>query len=256
MTDTTSAAALTEEALTQLRTALDDASDAADFLAEADYIVAQPEHQLALPTDLGAPEPLDTENVQGRDVDNGPKVYEYLGAMDRVNAADGRLWTFLAFSTYRSYMDARWPLSGLRNWQSRVEDRWLITRPTRGRLIRHGIARLWWVTALTHDARCVHPLAAHSKDPFAYTRAVLRNEDRILALFDREVGAASTVVRSILEHLEDGPKRASEQYVRDLMKEVTLVYGFRDLATLDADALNAAIAGSAPATGEGSLSER
>jgi hypothetical protein len=45
-----------------------------------------------------------------------------------------------------------------------------------------------------------HTLAKIADNPYAYARAVFRNEDRINALFDREAGAISTVTRAVLEH--------------------------------------------------------
>ena len=59
-------------------------------------------------------------------------MYEYLGVMDPANASDRRLWTYLAFATYRDYMEARWPLAEVRNWKNRAETRWLMPAPTAG----------------------------------------------------------------------------------------------------------------------------
>ena len=176
---------------------------------------------------------------------NAPLVYEYLGAMDPANAADRRLWTYLALATYRDYMEARWSLTDVRNWKARAETRWLMVTATRGRLVRHGIARLWWVASLTYDPKCQHPLTRDSEDPWAYTSAVLRNEDRINALFDREAGAIPPLVRRVIEHVNADPTRAADQYMRDLMKEVTLVYGYRDLGSLDDGRLHEVVAAAA-----------
>jgi len=242
------ARALTYGALVQLKTALDEAATPDDFLAEADAIIARRENLLDLPIDIGQPDPLTpgTSGSQGRDVDNAPLVYEYLGVMDPANASDRRLWSYLAFATYRDYMEARWPLAEVRNWKARAETRWLMLSATRGRLVRHGIARLWWVAALTHDPRMEHPLSSGADDPFAYTRAVLRNEDRVNALFDREAGAIPALVRRVLEHVDADADRAADKYVRDLMKELTLVYGYRDIGVLDERRMEEVVSAAAP----------
>lgn len=241
MTDT-SAHALTHAALHDLQEALVAAQRPGDFLAQAAHIATQPTNLLALPFETGTPEPLDSgkSGARGRDVDNAPRVYEYIGPIDRANAADGRLWTYLAFVTYRDYMESRWPLEGDR-WKARVGDRWLLTRSTRGSLIRHGVSRLWWIADLTFDARLDHPLAAATGDSFAYTRAVLGNEDRVLGLFDREAGAVPAVVRGVLEHVEADPSRSADTYTRNLMKEVTLTYGYRDLMAMTEDQVRGVI---------------
>jgi hypothetical protein len=233
VSQTTSAAALTSSALMALHDALDDAANPPDFLAEADAIVANPENVLLLPTDLGVPDPIrPATRSEGVDAANGPAVYEYIGALDPSNASDPRLWTYMAFVAYRAYMEERWPLFGQPNWKRRAQSRWLLRGATRGRLVRHGIARLWWVTELTYDPRCEYPLSQVDADPFAYTRAVFRNEDRINALFDREAGAIPTVVRSVLEHVGKSDAYGRDDHMRALMKELTLVMGFRDLGVL------------------------
>jgi hypothetical protein len=227
------AAVLAESALISLNDALDEAAFPTDFLAEAYAIVENPENRLLLPADLGEPDPIrPATGTTGVDAANGPAVFEYVGALDPSNASDPRLWTFMAFSTYRSYMEERWPLVGASNWKNRAQDRWLLRGTTRGRLVRHGIARLWWVTNLTYDAKCEYPLSKVDGDPFAYTRAVFRNEDRINALFDREAGALSSVVRSVLEHVSKNATYGRDNHMRALMKELTLVMGFRDLGVL------------------------
>lgn len=242
------ARAVTYDALLQLKAALDEADTPEDFLAEVDAIIGREENLLNLPIDPGAPDPLSPGSAgsQGRDVDNAPRVYEYLGAMDPANASDRRLWSYLAFATYREYMEERWSLSGIRSWKSRAETRWLMISATRGRLVRHGIARLWWVAALTHDPKIDHPLSRAAGDPFAYTRAVLQNEDRVNALFDREAGAIPAVVRQVIEHVEAESGRSSDNYMRDLMKEITLVFGYRDIGVLDRQHLEELVDEAAP----------
>lgn len=241
------ARALTHAALVALTETLNESETPEDFLAAADAIIQNPDNLLQLPIDLGTPDSLEpgSPGDNGRDVDNAALVYEYLGALDRSNASDRRLWTYLAFSTYRDYMDKRWPLSEVRNWQSRVKDRWLMPNATRGKLVRHGIARLWWVAALTYDPKKEHPLSKAS-DSFAYTREVFKNEDRVNSLFDRELGANPSIVRSVLEYAAQGGVNATDKHLAALMKELTLVYGYRDIAILDQQATQRLIAESAP----------
>lgn len=242
------ARALTYKALVELKSALDAADSPNDFLAEADAIIANEENLLELPLDLGSPEFLDagSPNDTGRDVENAPRVYEYLGALDRANASDRRLWTFLALSTYREYMEKRWPLEDLRSWKGRVQDRWLMLNSSRGPLVRHGISRLWWVAALTYDPKKEHPLSKETGNAFAYTAEVFRNEDRLNALFDREAGALPDLVKAVLEHASQGGIYSTDGHIREVMKEITLVYGYRDLSFLEKSAFEALVAASAP----------
>jgi hypothetical protein len=231
--------ALKDEALLQIQKALSDASSSEEFLAYADAVVHQSRNLLELPFETSAPDALHLgePGERGRDVANAPLVYEFLGAMDPANASDPRLWTYLSFVTYREYMEKRWSLNEESNWKGRAETRWTMPRVNRGKLVRHGIARLWWIASLTHDPTLRYPLSSDSEDPFAYTSAVLANEDRVNALFDREAGAIPAVIRCVLEHVDEDPQFQSDNYIRRLMKEITLTYGYRDLGALDEEIL-------------------
>lgn len=227
----TDARALTESALVQIHEASHVSADPDDFLGRADAIVARPENQLLLPVPLGTPDTISpSQGSGGIDSDNAPRVHEFLGEMDRANAADPRLWSYLALVTYRSYMEARWPLDEVQDWRARARTRWLMAGVTRGKLVRHGIARLWWITHLTYDPEGRVPMTVD--DPYALTRLVFANEDRVLALFDREVGAIPSVARAVLAHIATGDDHGKDKHVRELMKVVTLMYGYRDLGIL------------------------
>lgn len=227
------ARAVTDTALFAIKSILDSSATPEDFLIGVDEILDDPSNILSLPVDLGLADSMHpAAGTQAVDIDNGPVVYEFLGSLDPANASDPRLWTYLAFSTYREYMVERWSLTAVRNWKGRVERRWLLRNASRGSLVRHGISRLWWVTSLTYDPGCKFPLAELEGDPFAYTRAAFRNEDRIIGLFDREAGSIGSLVRAVLEYAAISDVAISDNQIRTLMKEVTLVYGFRDIEVL------------------------
>jgi len=226
------ARALSESALLDLSDALTSAASPEEFLASADAILATSKNHLVLPVSLGVPEVLTVVGQIAVDVDNAPRVHEYLGEMDRANAADARLWTYLAFGTYREYMEKRWPLN-TDNWKGRVKDRWLLRSGsvTRGRLVRHGIARLWWVSHLTRTP-------GDKDDAYAYTREAFKREDRLNAIFDREVGAFPTVISAILNHTASLGDIATDKYLQRIMQYLTLINGYSDIGALDASALN------------------
>jgi hypothetical protein len=232
-------AALTTPALTAVNGALSEAEDPADFLGRVDVILRRPGALHALAVDHGAPDPLDSSTRQGGiDVANAESVHRYLGVMDRANAASAPLWTYTAFVTYRAYMEERWPLHGLKkedSWRSRARDRWLLLSPSRGKLIRHGIARLWWVADLTVDMEQRYPLSMD--DAYGYTRETFRNEDRIINIFDREVGAVPALMRAVLERAAAGGRAADDKPFRTLMRAFTLIDGYREVSMLDERAL-------------------
>lgn len=236
------ARALTESALLDLFNALDIANSPEEFLANADAVIANPKNHLPLPVSLGTPDALAAGGTRGVDVNNAPRVHEYLGEMDRANASDARLWTYLALRSYREYMEERWPLklnaSDTERWKRRARDRWLVHSGsvTRGRLVRHGIARLWWVAHLTYKPSDNQGIA--KDDAYAYTREVFKSEDRINAIFDREVGAISTVATAVLDHAAALGTAANDKYLQRIMQYLKLINGYRDIGMLDAPAMN------------------
>lgn len=234
-----STAALTTPTVNAVNGALEEAEGPVDFLGRVDVILRRPGALHALAEAHGAPDPLDATTRQGGiDVDNAVSVHRYLGVMDRANAASGPFWTYMAFVTYRSYMEQRWPLHGLKtedSWRSRARDRWLLLNSSRGKLIRHGVARLWWVADLTVDMAQQHPLSVD--DPYGYTRETFENEDRIIQIYDREVGAIPALMRAVLERAASGGQAAKDEPFRNLMRAFTLIDGYREVAMLDDRAL-------------------
>lgn len=239
---TDSARVFTRTALGQLSSALDQAPDWDSFLVEVDLIAQDPGSTLSLPFDTSHPDQLITTRA-GRlregaaEASNAVAVFEYLGSMNRVLAADPRLWTYLAFVTFRDYMAQRWDPMTAQSWKNRVRDRWLIVASKRETLIRHGIARLWWVTSLTFDPKMSRPLSQAGQDPFAYTLRAFQKEDRLLQLFDRWITALPEAVFALLEAIESTPVLASERGVRELLIGITRENGIRELSALRDDQL-------------------
>lgn len=231
------ARAVSESALMELYEALKLASSPEEFLGNADAILANQINHLPLSVPLGVPDRLSVVGNRAVDVDNAPRVHEYLGEMDRANASDARLWTYLAFVTYRGYMEKRWPLE-VNNWKGRVKDRWLLHSGSvsRGRLVRHGIARLWWVAHLTFETE--NKVGVAKGDSYIYTKEVFKSEDRLNAIFDREVGAFSVVAKAVLKHAASLGSKATDKYLQRVMQYLTLVNGYRDLGALNSYDLN------------------
>lgn len=231
------ARALTESALLDIYSTLDTAANPEEFFSGVDAILTRPDNQLLLPVSRGTPDPLQVEGTRAVDIDNAPLVHQYLGEMDRANASDARLWSYLTLATYREYMEKRWPLkessTDVDSWKRRVKDRWILHpgSVTRGRLVRHGIARLWWVSHLTYQPKASEGIA--SKNPYAYAREVFKNEDRLNAIFDREVGAYPNVIFAVLDHAADLGGKATDKYLHKIMQYLTLVHGYRDVGVLD-----------------------
>lgn len=230
MTDTTEPRCFTWDALVEIRSLVDEVQDAHSFFVEADRLLDQPDSTLALPFATGGLPSLTTDGDRRQyEPDNAANLYASLGAMPPVAGADSRLWTWLALGPYRQYMMERWSPLETRNWRGRLNDRWLLPAgtSTTGKLIRHGLSRLWWLADLTHQPSA---LTTPNHDEWHYLRLALSSEDIVLAIFDRETGAIPALRFALLDQIalwEGGAER-----IRSLMKEVTLTYGYKDLTYL------------------------
>lgn len=227
----------------EIHEALDKSSSVAEFFEYVDDVHADPLNRIATGYDLTNVPTLSMFDVGGvhREVHNGIGVFEHFRPQDSVNAADRRLWTYLALITFREYMDARWPLRDEAQWKSRAKERWVMRLPNRRALVKHGIARLWWLTRLTYDETGKHPLSLRTPgDSYAYTRVALSNEDRIQSIFERELGSSPEIMRAILESLVDSSMPAGDA-VKKITKEVTLVSGYRELTSLSSGQLREAL---------------
>lgn len=176
----------------------------------------------------------------GAEAQNAIDVFGYLGNMTPVEASDRRLWTYLSTVTFLDYTSGRWSLER-EKWQNRVLDRWLMPRGGRAELVRNSISRLWWVANLTHDPECQRPLSKLANDPFAYTKVALEKEDRFLAIFDRDSGMMRELRFALLEHFQKDEAYSREDYIREFMKEVILMTGYRELAGLSAEQIHDAL---------------
>ena len=213
------------EAVASIRGELEDSTNWESFLAAAQTIANDTSSQLLLPFDVGQLPPLTTSADRAvYETTNAISLYTSLGAMPKVAASDPRLWSYLTFGPYSGYMRARWPLNDGRSWKKRVSDRWMVKSNTTGAL------RLWWLADLTFDPKLERKFSSAHQDEWAYTKAALANEDRVMAIFDRGSGAIGELRFALLDRCLELGDEASEDWLRRLMKEITLANGYSDLS--------------------------
>lgn len=243
MIDPTLPRALTDDAIITLSNQIDRLDSPQEFFEECDRVLSLPKHSLKLPVDPGTPPSLQwmKNGPEGQEAENAKSIYNYLGAMDLANAADPRLWSQLALGPFREYMKVRWPLNDDGNWRGRIRERYLMTNSTRRSLVKHGIARLWWITELTYDADLSWPLSRRTDDHFAHTSAAMCNEDRIQSIFERELGSSRHLAMCVLEQLEAlGPEKRGAM-AKKLTKELTVITGFREFTNLNVEQVRSAL---------------
>lgn len=230
----------TTEALDILNARLNESESLEDFFSSVDSIVRDEKYLLQWPGAIEFSSQLDPHD----DGESATIVLEAVGDIDRVHAADPRLWTFLALVTFRDYLLIRWPKTMGTEWKSTIKERWLLNKPSRRKLIRHGVARLWWVATLTYDPECKRKLSSRNSNPHAYTHWAFTNQNRIQSIFERQLGSNSSVMWAIIEILvekeekvksagTENTKISQSDLVKKLTKEVHLRAGYRYLEMLE-----------------------
>jgi len=124
------------------------------------------------------------------EADNAVKIYEYLGPLDRTQAADPRLWTTLTHTTFWEYCRRRWPVK--ERGSSFILEHWF-EKPGGGlgALRRNAISRLWWAANLTVAPWETDKALAHlrSSDRFKFTRILLSQAQVFQDVLEREYGS-------------------------------------------------------------------
>lgn len=241
MTEKSRLVIASEGGVAQVRQLAEVVTSAPDFVAKAVELLRDPENHHVTSIEVPPVPRMDDVARPDRDAEAAIRVYEWIGSLPRAVASQGRLWTAMVFLYLPDYMQERWsltapqPEAGTRaSWSGRAKDRWTMARGTRSTLVRHGVARLWWGAHVTREPSFEMPLS-ESGDQWAYTRVLFSKTDRHLQIADRDAGMLEAVLWPVLEHIAEDAARATASHVRELMKEIVLVGGYRELASLTLD---------------------
>lgn len=184
------------------------------------------------------------------DLENSIALHNYYSSIDETQASDPRLWVYLSHVEFRKYTLARWgledPHSDLKDDAAKkratnqLMEHWFISGNDRD-LRRHAIARLWWAAHLTYapwerDPEFFGDLK--KKDPYYFTKILLFTQDIYQQVLERAMGRSDRILITVLEFLGENKKFAkSREKIRNLMKELNLIYGTKKIITLDRTSL-------------------
>ena len=169
-------------------------------------------------------------------------MYNAIGNINRVLASDPRLWTYLALMTHRDYMITRWGWKQEENFAEAVARRWIMPQSRARNMVRHGIARLWWVPKLTYDDTLRFPMSQSQDDPFAYSSWILGSEERLKSLFEGLIGRTPAIRWAAMNSLSKAPANMPARFgARELAKKINLEAGFRNIQALPEDALQSLV---------------
>lgn len=130
------------------------------------------------------------------DAANAIILYESLkGKLNRLQATDFRLWSYLTHTCCWDYMKTRWSLKeeGKESWPGRITDRYFIA--SRSPYVRNGISRLYWSAELTYDEE--------NSNPYEYLEYVLKWQDLAVGALDRQIGRAKNSILGNLQALKE-----------------------------------------------------
>jgi len=161
-----------------------------------------------------------TSDTELFEVENTIALHSALQNLNRSQAADDRLWSWLAHGPYWAYMRKRWPVEGIDNKSGYIKEHYLLGGSRS--LVRHGLARLWWFGHATYM-----PGAA---DPYALTRLLLKTTDARQSIMERQFWRNQKILHPFLRRIAHWVDQGVDLYVprerfRDLCKLMNLTGG-------------------------------
>jgi hypothetical protein len=182
------------------------------------------------------------QDVAAHDAENAILIYGYLGPLTRTQAADARLWTTLAHTTFWGYTRARWGEQDRQRLTSAVLRHWFVPEGAGKAALRtQSISRLWWAAHLTHapweqDAELS---VFKTADRFRFTRILLRRQQIYFDLIERNYGSDLRLRICVLDALDRHMPSLSWRDVlsREASKRLNLLLKNRQVGSLELDSL-------------------
>lgn len=168
------------------------------------------------------------------DAENAIKVYEYLGVLNRTQAADQRLWATLTHTVFWEYCRQRWTgITGI----NYVLEHWFEKKGAGlGALRRNSISRLWWAAHLTvapWDDNKEYEIFRDSNREI-YTGILLSQQQIFFDVLERSYGSSPKIRICLLDALKSFLPEVTnkDDLSREVSKELRLVLKGRYLEAL------------------------
>lgn len=159
---------------------------------------------------------ISSEKPSLTDIENIKKVFSKLNFLTETEASDERLWVGLTFGYFFDYMLYRWPINKIED----IKNHYFFSYSKQRSLMRHGLARLWWIGKLTYDKK--------RNNPFELTEFLMENSDFIESIFGRNFSSNHEIVKAMINALMDAKKTGvavNRELVRDISKYLNLMGG-------------------------------
>jgi hypothetical protein len=162
---------------------------------------------------------LDTGDNGAIEAANAIAIHRGFIGLSPSQAADERLWAWLAHGPYWDYMQKRWPTPSAKGKAvDFVMEHYFIGRNVRN-LVRHGISRLWWFAQTTYDDK--------REDPYELTKVMLEFSDNRQSVMERAFSRNREFVQSLLDRAHHWRSQGRDvlgkrDQFRSLCKEMNL----------------------------------
>jgi hypothetical protein len=181
---------------------------------------------------------LPTSDTDLFETENAIALHGALRTLNRNQAADDRLWAWLAHGPYWTYMRKRWSIESQKNKIRYVREHYFIGDSRS--LVRHGLARLWWFGHATY--------VPGEPDPYSLTRLLLKTTDARQQIMERQFWRNQDILHPFLKRIGHWVDEGKDLYAprerfRDLCKMMNLAGGSTILDTLPATAIGEIVDG-------------
>jgi hypothetical protein len=145
---------------------------------------------------VAPPDLVDATGEPKSDAEASQLIFQWLGKLTPVQAADERLWVLLTHRMFATYVHKRWGkgLERATQPEALVVDRWFFRGTGVATFVRNGISRLWWFGHLTYDNQ--------RTNPFELTDVLLSLQDIQVAFLERSLGRCKPLLRVVLETIQ------------------------------------------------------
>lgn len=202
------------------------------FLQSLESISYDPSSMMSQDWEFGTGLPV----LSGDDPVDAKRLHRFIGKLLPVEIADFRLWNWLSVILFREYTAARWPLDYKPEnedaWRGRAKDRWVLPRLYREGLARNSISRLWIAANVVYDPELTMPFSREMGDPYSYLNILFSRQDTMQQVLERGISSSTSVLLEFLETLRCSPDSDNQAGVRSALRELTLVFGYRDISML------------------------
>lgn len=171
------------------------------------------------------------KNEDENDSENAKIIYEFYKNLTPTQASDIRLWTYLAHTDCRKYLQKRWfkQVEGKSEEEQKASilTHWFIPNLSARSLARHGVAWLWWGSYLTYDKT--------RKDPYELTREFFEMKDLVRTTIEETLGRNRNFLHAVLEFIIENRKlfgNSKQDRVRFLIRRANFIAGYKIFASL------------------------